>query len=244
MSETFQLILQDKDGNSEAGTVQLEPTETIKALKSAIQDKFSIPACCQKLYFESLQLKDSDNLTVHRFRESDVIHVRYETRADIQEVLSGLHDLKELLHLLKEAERTSNTVKFHVALVHSLPVKVTTLNQLGEKHFSKLSTDKYYSNMALFMKNDGIDTLLKTHWLLLEHDQPAVLVLEAVFLLLWARLSLMRNCLDTDQLRDIASLQLRCFQRHDIKKASEASPQDGSRIKRDVILLSLRAISK
>ena len=245
MSESFTLLLEDGDGNSEANAVQLEPTATVNTLKSAIQDRFSIPACCQKLYFESLQLRDSDSCTMYRFRESDVIHVRYETRADVSEVVNALNCLRELLQIFTEVDRTSDLVKFNIAIVHALPVKVVTLNQLGEVYFSKASTNKYYTNMALFMSNGGIDVLHKAHLLLLEHDQPPVLVLEAIFLSLWARLSLMRNCLDTGQLTGIAVLLLKSFQRHDFKKASDtASPNDGSRIKRDVILLSLRAISK
>ena len=244
MLETFKLILQGEGGTREIETIQFEPAETIKSLKSAIQDKFSIPTCCQKLYFESLQLRDSERLTAYRFRESDIIYVRYKAKADIQEVFNALGVLRELLHILKEVERTSDMVKFNVTLVSSLPVKVMTLNQLGERYFSKISTHQYHSNMALFMENEGVDMLCTAHHLLLEHDQPAVLVLESVFLLLWARLSLMRNCLDTNQLRDIASLLLQSLQRHDIIEANKASPNDTSRIKKDVILLSLRAISK
>lgn len=244
MSESFRLLLEDGDGNSEDDAVQLESTATVNTLKSAIQDKFSIPACCQKLYFESLQLKDNDSCTLYRFRESDVINVRYETRADVNEVVNALNCRKELLQIFTEVARTSDLVKFNIALVQALPVKVMTLNQLGEVYFSKVSTNKYYTNMVMFMSNRGIDVLYKAHLLLLEHDQPPVLVLEAIFLLLWARLSLMRNCLDTGQMIRIATLLLRSFQRHEFKASDTASPNDGSRIKRDVILLSLRAISK
>lgn len=244
MLENFNLILQDAEGTTELETIQFEPTETIKSLKSAIQDKFSIPTCCQKIYFESLQLKDNECLAAYRFRESDVIHVKYEARADVQEVSSALGVLKELLHMLKEVERTSDMVKFNYTLVSSLPVKLVTLNQLGERYFSKISTNQYHCNMALFMDNDGVDILCTVHRLLFEHDQPTVLVLESVFLLLWARLSLMRNCLHVNQLRDITSLLLWSLQRHDITKANAAPPNDSIHIKRDVILLSLRAISK
>ena len=244
MSESFRLLLEDGDGNSEADAVQLEPTATVNALKSAIQDRFSIPACCQKLYFESLQLKDNDSCTLHRFREGDVINVRYETRADVNEVVNALNCLKELLEIFTEVARTSDLVRFNIALVQALPVKVLTLNQLGEVYFSKVSTSKYYTNMTLFMINGGIDVLYKAHLLLVEHDQPPVLVLEAIFLVLWARLSLMRNCLDISQMIRIAALLLRSFQRHEFKASDTTSCNDGSFIKRDVILLSLRAISK
>ena len=244
MLESFNLILQDAEGTTEVENIQFEPTATIKSFKSAIQDKFSIPTCCQKLYFDSLQLRDNERLAAYRFRESDVIHVKYEARADIQEVLSALGVLRELLHILKEVERTSDMVKFNFTLVSSLPMKMVTLNQLGERYFSKISTNQYHCNMALFMENEGVDILCTVHHLLFEHDQPTVLVLESVILLLWARLSLMRNCLHINQLRDIASLLLQSLQRHNITKASTAPPNDTIHIKRDVILLSLRAISK
>ncbi len=244
MVETFNLILQGAEGTTELETIQFEPTETIKSLKSAIQAKFSIPTCCQKLYFESLQLRDNEYLAAYRFRESDVINVEYEARADVQEVFSAISVLRELLHMLKEVERTSDMVKFNLTLVSSLPVKLVTLNQLGERYFSKISTSQYHCNMALFMDNDGVNILCTVHCLLFEHDQPTVLVLESVFLLLWARLSLMRNCLHINQLRVIASLLLRSLQRHNINKANTAPPTDSVHIKRDVTLLSLRAISK
>ena len=244
MLETFNLILQNAEGTTEVENIQFEPAATIKSLKSAIQDKFSIPTCCQKLYFESLQLRDNERLAAYRFRESDVIHVKYEARADVQEVFNALGVLRELLHILKEVERTSDMVKFNFTLVSSLPMKMITLNQLGERYFSKISTNQYHCNMALFMENEGVDILCTVHHLLFEHDQPTVLVLESVILLLWARLSLMRNCLHINQLRDIASLLLRSLQRHNITKANTAPPNDSIHIKRDVILLSLRAISK
>lgn len=245
MSESFRLLLQDGEGRIESRNVGVKPKWTVKELKLAIQDKFSIPYCCQKLYFETLQLKNSDRITDYRFRESDVIHVKYETTADIDEVLNAINSLKQLVATLAEAERTPDVVKFNIALVSSLPNKVVTLNQLGERHFSKLSSNKCYANMAFFMSHEGIDMLLKAHQLLLKHDEPPVLLLEAVFVLLWARLSLMRNCLETNHLRDITSLVLGSFQRHDIKKALDSSPiNNGLRIKMDVIQLSLRAISK
>ena len=244
MSECFKLLLQDGQGHREVRVVQIESTETVKSLKTVIQDKFSIPACCQELYFESLQLRDSERLTEHRFRESDIIHVKYETIADIREVENALKGLKALLHMLMEEERTPNAVKFNFGLVTMLPEKVVTLNQLGEKHFSKISTNKYYSNMALFRSIDGINMLIKAHKLLVEHEEAPVLVLEAVFVLLWARLSLMRNCIDTSQLRDIAAVLMKSFQRHDIRQSSNVSPTNGISVKKDVTLLSLRAICK
>ena len=245
MSETFKLpvLLRDGEGNSETEAVQMELTATAKSLKSVIQEKFSIPSCSQKLYFESLPMRDSDSFAKYRLRESDIIQVRYETKADISEVLNALNGLKELLQIFTEVERTSDVVRFNITLVQALPVKVMTLNQLAERHFSKVSTNKYYSNMALFISHGGVELLLRAHQLLLEHDQPPVLILETLFLLLWARLSLMRNCLDPSQLRDIATLLLRSFERHDIRKSSDiASSNNG--VKRDVILLCLRAISK
>ena len=244
MLETFNLILQDAEGTTEIENIQFEPAATIKSLKSAIQDKFSIPTCCQRLYFESLQLKDSELLAAYRFRESDVIYVKYEAKADVQEVFNALVVLRDLLHTFKEVERTSDMVKFNFALVSTIPVKMVLLNQLGEQYFSKISTNQYHCNMAVFMENEGVDMLCAVHHLLLEHNQPTVLVLESVILLLWARLSLMRNCLHINQLRDIASLLLQSLQRHIITKATTAPPNDSVHIKRDVILLSLRAISK
>ena len=242
-SESFQLvlILQDTKGKSEAETIQVDSAATVNALKYLIQDKFCIPRCCLKLHFESLELRDGDNLASYSFREKDVVHVGYETRADIHEVLNALNGLRRLVNMLMES---SNTVTFNMAIVNTLPANVVMLNQLGERYFAKFSTDKYYSNMAFFITNEGLDMLLKAHQLLLEHSQPPLLVLEAVFLLLWTRLSLMRNCLNQGQLKDIATVLLRSFQRYSINKSSNATSTNGSDIKRDVILLSLRAICK
>ena len=242
MSDEFQLILQDREGKNEAETIQVQSTATVNALKFLIQDQFCIPSCCQKLYFGSLQLKDDDSLALYRFRESDVVHVRYDTKADIHEVLHALNGLRKLLHMLVEA--SSDVVKFNMAIVNTLPVNVVILNQLGERYFAKFATDKYYSNMAFFISNEGLDMLLKSHQLLLEHSLPPLLVLEAVFLSLWARLSLMRNCLSRSQLKDIAAVLMRSFQRYSIERCSDSTRTDGSQIKKDVILLSLRAISK
>lgn len=244
MLQAFNLLLQDAEGTTEVENIQLESAATIKSLKSAIQDKFSIPTCCQRLYFESLQLRDDEDIAAYRFRESDVICVKYEARADIQEVFNALNVLKELLHIFKEVERSSDMVKFNFALGSSLPLKVVTLNQLGERHFSKISTNQYHCNMAFFMENEGVDMLCTLHHLLFGHNQPTVLVLESVILLLWARLSLMRNCLHINQLRDITSLLLQSLQRHNITKATTAPLDDSVPIKREVILVSLRAISK
>ncbi len=244
MLQTFNLLLQDAEGTTEVENIELESAATIKSLKSAIQDKFSIPTCCQRLYFESLQLKDNEPIATHKFRENDVVCVKYEARADIQEVFNALGVLRELLQIFKDVERSSDMVKFNLIVVTSLPMKVVTLNQLGERHFSKISTKQYHCNMALFMENEGVDMLCTLHRLLFEHNQPTILVLESVILLLWARLSLMRNCLHMNQVRDITSLLLQSLQRHDITKATTAPPDDSVHIKREVILVSLRAISK
>ena len=54
----------------------------------------------------------------------------------------------------------------------------------------------------------------------------------------------MRNCLSGSQLKDITAVLLGSFQRYSIEKCSGLTRTDGSQIKKDVILLSLRAISK
>ena len=80
------------------------PTAPLE-IKKKIEEDFSIPSCIQTLHYQSMILKDSDQLQHTHFRSGDTFTVDYPIEADCkiaQNVLKWLNQLYDLLKSIEE----------------------------------------------------------------------------------------------------------------------------------------------
>ncbi len=71
------------------------PTSPLEVRKK-IEEDFSIPSCIQTLHYQSVILKDSDQLQNTHFRSGDTFTVDYPIEAECEMVQDVLKWLKEL----------------------------------------------------------------------------------------------------------------------------------------------------
>lgn len=77
-------------------------------IKQKVEETFSIPACIQTLQYQSLLLKDSDELRHTHFRSGDTFIVNYQTDGDCEKVYSVVNWLRGLLDLLLAIEENDS----------------------------------------------------------------------------------------------------------------------------------------
>ena len=76
------------------------PTTPLE-IKQKIEEDFSIPSCIQTIHYQSMILKDSDQLQHSHFRSGDTFTVDYPIEAECEMVLNVLKWLKKLFELSK-----------------------------------------------------------------------------------------------------------------------------------------------
>ena len=79
------------------------PTTPLE-IKKKIEEDFSIPSCVQTLHYQSMILKDSDQLQHTHFRSGDTFTVDYPIEAECEMVQNVYKWLKELCDLLESIE--------------------------------------------------------------------------------------------------------------------------------------------
>lgn len=215
MSSTFNLILTDRHGNSQKGSVEMKPQWNLKALKSAVQSKFSIPTFSQDLYYESTQLQDETDLATYRFQEGDTFHVRYDSPADIIPVQKAVESLRELAKFLEDDLEQQNTSAVLLGLLHA---NVLEVNHLVENYFNHEGSKNFYINMQLFIDYNGVDLGIKSHSALLLRPWQSMPIplktLEVAMLILWAEVCCM--C-DAGVLRCITQMTLGSLRKHTLR---------------------------
>ena len=76
------------------------PTTPLE-IKKKIEEDFSIPSYVQTLHYQSMMLKDSDQLQYTHFRSGDTLIVDYPIEAECEMIQKVFKWLKELFELLK-----------------------------------------------------------------------------------------------------------------------------------------------
>ena len=94
---------QTKSSETKQVHFQSLPTTPLE-IKKKIEEDFSIPLCVQTLHYQSMILKDSDELQHTHFRSGDTFSVDYQTRGDCERIQNVIQWLKEILGYLQDIE--------------------------------------------------------------------------------------------------------------------------------------------
>ena len=146
----------------EGGGINFDLT-TVSQVKEYVEAKHSIPVCCQTLFFQSRKLRDQDTLTQCCLREQDAIVVKYESTANVDDVLKILQILKLLVQKL-EAYLSSPTPENRLS---SFRDNAKTLRHLSLESFSDASRISD-ANRFLFVHRGGVEVFFKLYGLVLK----------------------------------------------------------------------------
>jgi hypothetical protein len=151
------------------------PTTPLE-IKKKIEEDFSIPSCVQTLHYQSMILKDSDQLQHTHFRSGDTFTVDYPAEAECDMIQNVLKWLKELCDLLKCVDERSlspdeeKNILFSSSLIFQ---KIENLIMEGEENdiIEALSLSLFYPygdkkklmNSFYFRQEGGIDMLVEVY---------------------------------------------------------------------------------
>ena len=135
---------------------------TVSQVKEYVEAKHSIPVCYQTLFFQSRKLRDQDTLTQCWLREQDTIVVKYESEANVEDVLELLNILKYLIHKLEVYMTTGNSFG-------SLLNITERLEKLMLASFDDI-TPISDANRLLLVDRGGIEVFYTLYGLILKHD--------------------------------------------------------------------------
>ena len=157
------------------------PTTPLE-IKKKIEEDFSIPSCVQTLHYQSMILKDSDQLQHTHFRSGDTVTIDYPIEAEcevVQKVIKWLKELLDLLNSIKE-NISSLDIKERDLLMSSNIHKIKNLVQVGDRNgiIANLSVSLFDScgdkvketNRFYFQQEGGLDTLMKVYSILVSRE--------------------------------------------------------------------------
>ena len=150
------------------------PTTPLE-IKKKIEEDFSIPSCVQALHYQSMILKDSDQLQYTHFRSGDTFTVDYPTEAECeltQNVIKWLKELYELLKCIKESISSAdekNDLSITCQKVENMiteGVETNTIAALYTALFFPWEEKKKLMNKFYFQQEGGVDMLMKVYGIL------------------------------------------------------------------------------
>lgn len=142
----------------------------VKDLKSSIESKYSIPACCQRLVFESVTMEDKMLLEFYHVRDGDNIHVSYASEGNVVDILDVVDHMSRSYDFIDSIQDAlcSHIVKDDLDAQMNQNIKWDKVNDLPEVYFSPCSSDKSEANRNLFIQCGGLDMLQRLHGLLIQ----------------------------------------------------------------------------
>ena len=159
------------------------PTTPLE-IKKKIEEDFSIPSCVQTLHYQSMILKDSDQLQHTHFRSGDTFTVDYPAEAECEMAKNVIKWLKELYELLKSIEGDSTPdqadEKKDDIFLSSYCQKIENLIYEGERDgtmdsfsltlFSPFGDKKKQINRIYFQEEGGLTLLMKIYRILISKE--------------------------------------------------------------------------
>ena len=139
--------------------------ETVLEVKEHIQSNFKVPRCCQALYFDSMLLHERETLYLYRIRDGDTLHMRYNSEADIEEVLDIISTMRKMIPFIEsiQPELSEERVSHDLDVRISQNVKATSVESLAYEYFFPCASDKADANRLLFIDNGGLDLMHDLH---------------------------------------------------------------------------------
>ena len=164
------------------------PTTPLE-IKKKIEEDFSIPSCVQTLHYQSMILKDSDQLQHTHFRSGDVFTVDYPIEGECEKVQTAIKWLKELREVLEESLSPVN--EKNEQLMFSNTVKLGDLILEDDESFrecglyytlfSPWADKKKLVNKFYFYQEDGLNVLINVYSILLSREWGAIMSLFSEF---------------------------------------------------------------
>jgi len=144
--------------------------ETVSEIKEQIQSKFKVPSCCQTLYFESVLLREGESLYAYHIRDEDVLHVDYNSEADIEEVLDIISTMRKMITFIVsiQPELSSESISQEFDTRIARNIKATQVEGLFSKYFVPFASERADANRLLFVHNEGVEVLHELHVMLLK----------------------------------------------------------------------------
>ena len=149
------------------------PTTPLE-IKKKIEEDFSIPLCVQTLHYQSMILKDSDQLQHTQFRSGDTFTVDYPIEADCKMTQKVLEWLKQLYSLLESIEEcilfpdeehdlllSSNFQEIRSLMMEG--VHNNTIEDLSYNLFAPWTDKKKLMNKFYFRQEGGLDVLMQVY---------------------------------------------------------------------------------
>ena len=157
------------------------PPTTFLEIKKRIEEIFSIPSCIQTLCYQSVILKDSDELQHTHFRSGDTFTVDYQIEGNckrVETVIKWLREILELFQILKENdslpdEEKDPSLSSHLCKLEDLILteeKDRTIGDLILQLFSPWEDERTYVNKLHFHHEGGLDVLMKVYGLLVSKE--------------------------------------------------------------------------
>ena len=174
MNQTNQVILNlalhSAAGKTESKNLEISETKSVQVLKRAIEDKFSIPVCSQKLCFESTQFQENEDLSAYRFRDSDIIHVYYGETADIEAVQAIITALRHLLQCIEEIQPklSSNHKEVGTNFINRDRPDIGYNILLIREKAQIFRKEPNCANSLLFISSGGLDLVFSLYSLVLK----------------------------------------------------------------------------
>ena len=142
----------------------------VRDLKSCIESKYNIPACCQRLVFESVTMEDKMLLEFYHMRDGDSVHVNYVSEGNVSDILDVVDHMSRSYDFINSIQDTlcSHIITDDLDNQMNQNIKWDKVNDLPEVYFSPCSSDKSEANRNLFIQCGGLDILQRLHGLLLQ----------------------------------------------------------------------------
>ena len=176
------LLKCEETKSSETKQVQFQslPTTPLE-IKKKIEEDFSIPSCVQTLHYQSMILKDSDQLQHTHFRSGDTFSVDYPAEAECEMAKTVIKWLEELYELLKSIEdSTPDQADEEKDILSSNCRKIENLIYEGERDgtmesfsltlFSPFGDKKKQINRIYFQEEGGLALLMKVYRVLISKE--------------------------------------------------------------------------
>ena len=150
------------------------PTTPLK-IKKKIEEDFSIPSCVQTLHYQSMTMKDSDQLQQTHFRSGDRFTVDYPIEGECEMVQNVIKWLKEIFELLQSVELVDFQTSSHLQKIENL---ILQRDRNDDRLTSTLSDTLFFPwkdkikliNCFYFQQEGGLDALMNVYGILVSKE--------------------------------------------------------------------------
>lgn len=162
----FLLHCQSTESREEVALTLASPPETVLDIKRALEAECGIPACTQKLKFESAVLRGTETITTLHVRSGDRLSVSYKARAECTAIKEAIEWMCTLSKLLEE-ETLPYTNSQAFGLI-TTAYQTCMMENLAFKRFSPWVSPVVEVNKLYFLQEGGLEALLKLFALVLQ----------------------------------------------------------------------------